>query len=294
MGGVARQFLGEGVEVVDDRGGVAGQCRDPLDLGTGVERLGQFVAVDGVHDRQTGPEVVELPHHQVLPDPRHVPGLRPGGLGQVAEVQPGDVVHEPVGLARGGERGVVPQGEVVGAQRAVGLDALAPLLLQLGDAVVRVDRRLGHDQPSAQAPAGAAAPLVLLAVAGVDDVLGEQQLPGDREPVEVGRLGVLEDHGPAELEPREVPLPGFREQVQAPRPGLQPAVDLRGLHGVGGGDLPVPQARDRPAAPGRAQTARDVGGTGQGPGARRGHSAVRPIWAFSRIPTASGTRMAIE
>ena len=296
MAGIAGQFLGEGVQVVDDRGGVACERGDPLDLGPGVEGLGQLVAVHGVDDRQAGTEVVELPHHQVLPDLRYVSDLGPGGLGEVAQVQPCEVVDEPVGLAGRGEAGVVLEGPVVRAQRSVGLYPVPPPLLQLGRGVEGVERRLGGDQPAAESTRRAALVLVLLAVAVVDDVLGEQELARPREAFEVGRPRMLEYDGPAELEPREVPRPRLGEHIQPTGPGLQPAVDLRDLLGVGGDGGPVPQPGDRPARPGpRGSEARWSGQAQWRTGCRWCvHSGVRPTWTFSRIPAASGTRMAIE
>lgn len=204
-------------------------------------------------------------------------------------MQPGDVVHEPVGLAGGGQGRVVLQRPVVRAQRTVGLHPERPLLLEVGRALVGVERRLGDDQPAAQSAARAALVLVLLAVTVVDDVLGQQQLAGHGQALQVERARMLEHHGAAELEAREVPVPGHREEVQAPGPLLQPAVDLRGPLRVGGLHLPVAQTGDRPAAPG-PDAAGEVRRAGQRtPGARgRAHrelpAVTRPSGRPGRSP----------
>lgn len=167
---------------------------------------------------------------------------------------------------------------------------------------------------------GAALSFLLLAVAGVDQILREQQFPGDGEALQVGGARMLQHHGPAELEPREVPFPGGREQVESARPGLQPPVHLGDFHLVDGGRRPISEPGDGAGAPGPERTgevlrtgkrSRDGGGTRGGGGVRTGHRGVRgsahrvlhnlpghstvlPSWTFSRMPTASGTRIAIE
>ena len=192
---------------------------------------------------------------------------------EIAQVQPGDVVHEPVGLAGRGEDGVVLQRAVVRAQRPVGPHSAAPLLLQFGCAVEGVERRLGHDQPAAQAAARAAPALVLLAVAAVDDVLGQQQLAGDGEVFEIGRRRDAGGRRPGRTGTARSPraTPEGTGRVHVPRPpasGRSPRPS-RGSAGAAG----------RYRSPGTAPPRRRR----TAPGGRGGPGGENPAVAFGDV-----------